>query len=1590
MSINNNVKTIDIDKLKSSILSNSINVLYPNLIQRHKNLLLDYATRVFYVLFCLYSDDVNEISFITELSQNNYECMNWIITFLLPYINIDSGKTYELSSIEDIYTKKLKDVDINKDCPSYKFSNIQYGRYMYSDSDKSKIKELDFDEDHIKHNYILLLDSIIKSSHKLCVNWIDIIPFSLNHLLNDRPNLLLNTEKKFNSRSLSDIDVIKISDVSDISITSYESIKNDLNSLNVEDIYNTIRNYFYEDIRKVKYLIYDIVIKTDSGDNILSPAIYILNTIFFNSAFLTNVLANNNYEDLTEKDKTVFEDILNVVINKLENNEDYPLDQLSIDRTSLSRLFRSIVMSFDLFNRDRKLAGYKPINKDYINEDLDEIKDEFDVSFKYNQENMIGDLLENFKSIKPDYLYEFFSSSILKFKTTYYGYCLLNESKTDITKNIYSSENLVVGLNKKLKAQAPLIKAITFKNLYNYAKSLSIYKIKDGFGKYPRYYQSFTKKDKKEILDRLNFKNNDWFNVKRYLRYTLTFSDPTKTFNVDDYNVYLHELIRGYLVKHIFQCLITKGVLSRLLFNPKITDQSISVRRECNKVLKDTIFQKIEDNHYWHNSFYYVSELPYQFSGNLFDYNCDNSWYSMTAIHWVSQIGFFHHYINNRVMYITGATGVGKSVLVPILFMYATKAIDYKSISTTICTQPRTAPTTNNAVQVAKQIGYPIYNKEDNTENEDYYIQFKHSQRKHINNCEHLVLKYVTDGSLLAELKNSMPLLKKIIDFNKNIYSPDNIYDIIIVDEAHEHNKNMDLLLTVIREYCLYNPSLKLVILSATMDNDEPTYRRFYRPINDNLKYPITCDLEHYKLDRINVDRRYHISPPGVGTRGKIVEIYKPGESVLNIVKEIIRNGIVGDILVFQPGEGEITKLIEELNANTPGNIIAIPFFSKLVEYKRKIIEDDKYEFIKMPKNKNFADENVDPNEGISSYTHFIIIATTIAEASLTIKRLSYVIETGTSKRQIYDYNNKTSVLKTLDISESSRLQRKGRVGRIKDGVVYYTYEKDKMKDNKILCEISITNLGDDIYNLLRENNSIKLFDINKITKDIVFREFYLTSENKVFNYKGLSKHFDYSINDYDVKIYNTSQYHPDNLIDNKGSFYIVHPDEPNLIRDLAGRIVGIRNKDDVTYYNYLSEKYGYVTSNKMNSFFDDLEIMNYLTDKDLGYEKTKYGFFVNTAIDTFPTYLDRNYARVLLNSILFYNDLNNKLNDNVNDIIIIISSLSQTVLSNDITKLFTPDEQKRINVDRLLNIIKKNINGDIYVILDIFKSLLNFINHDNILSIEENIKYYCIDKKKNYSVLLKLIKTFDVSDKSEKREEHVEKIINYIVDIKHAQTLKNRISEFLTRYLEFFDQQIFNKIINFIKIYLLIRDCVLRLYNPNKRDINYVDDIVKYSIKYKYYDVSDKHIMSFLLALPYNLVTQIKTTNNYISMYNPQVNNIYVIKKLKILRNSRNAYIESTFIDEMYKKNNLLYLSLDVATDSIMTLINIPDSYLKYLNKIYNKNRLGKLLNSKQKSISKYLKKINFEKEKKIPHTNFEYGVNLYVSSIQRIISVL
>ena len=1156
-------------------------------------------------------------------------------------------------------------------------------------------------------------------------------------------------------------------------------------------------------------------------------------------------------------------------------------------------------------------------------------------------------------TIKPQFMYEHLRKLIERIKHTIYGTIMFDYKK----ENILDDSKII---DNPIRQNYRILEQLTLKNIYNFAKSLSRYKKGKEYPVYAKHWKSLEPDEKTEILNRLNGKNNflDWFNVKRYIRYILTgLKKDVTTINIDTYNLELYNIIAvHYIVEIVFKSLIYKGVLSELKPNKILTDKTFTPRTDRAEIVKKMdpkIFSTNVDNPY-QLAYSYLSELPYLFSGDIIQEN-KSAWFSLYALDWVSQIGFCHKYISQRVSYLTGATGVGKSTQVPKLYMYYLKAIDYNSSGSVVCTQPRKAPTKKNAEQVSKELGFPIF--KDYKDTDYYYVQMHHKTQQHKANVSHLSLKYITDGTLVQELKNVSPIMKSI-DFTGKKMSNLNTYDIVIIDEAHEHGKNMDILLTLMRDFTYLNPSIRLVILSATMDDDEPVYRRYYRDINDNQKYPYDCSLRDNNLDRINVDRRYHISPVGLGTTHKIQETYLDGANPVDIVKTLVREGLKGDILIFQPGEADIIKIVEELNKNTPDDVIAIPFLSSLTDYKKSFIEDIDKTFgsLRISKQDNFA-KVTSLTEGINSYNNCIICSTNIAEASITIRRLYYVIETGTRKTSMYSYTRRMAKLVTLNISESSRLQRKGRVGRTGPGHVYYTYKKGLMENNKILFEFSTGNISDVIFSSIQEKlneNQITLANLlkNKQIKEQFF-SLYNTSKG-VFNYRGNPTQYDY---DYDKKYvpqkFDTG-YDSKTLYDANGNFYIVHPEELYIERDLMGRIKASLKKD-INYKN------GVIESKKINSFYEDLFMKKYIEKVNEGlsnvggevYYRTQFGKLINELILTFSDFEDQIFAEMLTFSTFF---------NTTTDIARIVSLLAS--LKGDILNMFYELDKNSYDLTTFKSMFT-NTGSEFEVLNQLGKEIIKYVLVGiNINEIDEQIAKQF---KLSYNDYKKMIDNFDrieTDDDGKKSKINRESIFTVRVKsiLFHPKLDEsiNTISSILKINPTF--------IKDFLELFLLSADKVKSLNFPNKRKKTYTVDIELFKKDFipEIKENIDPIILTMMHVQPFNVAKRIIPTKYFLSVYAPSSENIYGLGTYKQKQKKGITYDPLLLIRNEYSTGYIFYYTINVQRETVVCLAHITKEYLEIFNHLYNYDRLNKVSSEEFQKVEKYIVKIN---DPKIPH---------------------
>ncbi|KAI5187995.1 pre-mRNA-splicing factor ATP-dependent RNA helicase DHX16 [Nematocida homosporus] len=256
---------------------------------------------------------------------------------------------------------------------------------------------------------------------------------------------------------------------------------------------------------------------------------------------------------------------------------------------------------------------------------------------------------------------------------------------------------------------------------------------------------------------------------------------------------------------------------------------------------------------------------------------------------------------------------------------------------------------------------------------------------------EQTMIRYVTDGTLLRDFIDD-PLVKK--------------YKAVIIDEVHERTINIDLLLGLVKDAIRDRPDLKIIIMSATMATEK------------FLTYLPGSATFHIKSRSYPIDLKY--TP--LSSHEKYVE------KAIKTVIDIHNTQPPGDILVFLTGEDEIETCCREISSlqrSFKNKLVPLPLYSSLPLYAQNAIFEDKG-------------------------GRKVIFATNIAETSITIESIVYVIDCGYSKQKVFDSAMKSEMLLKLLISKSSADQRKGRAGRVRAGICYRLYEEEvyhKMED---------------------------------------------------------------------------------------------------------------------------------------------------------------------------------------------------------------------------------------------------------------------------------------------------------------------------------------------------------------------------------------------------------------------------------------------------------------------------------------------------------------------------------------------------------------
>jgi ATP-dependent helicase HrpA len=247
------------------------------------------------------------------------------------------------------------------------------------------------------------------------------------------------------------------------------------------------------------------------------------------------------------------------------------------------------------------------------------------------------------------------------------------------------------------------------------------------------------------------------------------------------------------------------------------------------------------------------------------------------------------------------------------------------------------------------------------------------------------VLKLMTDGILLAETQGD-PLLRA--------------YDTLILDEAHERSLNIDFLLGYLKQLAEKRKDLKVVVTSATIDAEKFSKHFHGAPVIEvsGRLYPVELRYRPVEGDKEDTTRK------------------EEEQALADAVAELCRGG-QGDVLVFLPGEREIRKAAEVLGKSIKG-VEILPLYSRLSN----------------------ADQDRVFHPGGSQR---VVLATNVAETSLTVPRIRCVVDTGEARVKRYSYRNKVEMLRVENISQAAAKQRSGRCGRVADGICVRLYSEE-------------------------------------------------------------------------------------------------------------------------------------------------------------------------------------------------------------------------------------------------------------------------------------------------------------------------------------------------------------------------------------------------------------------------------------------------------------------------------------------------------------------------------------------------------------------
>ncbi|WP_457187216.1 ATP-dependent RNA helicase HrpA [Nocardioides sp. P5_E3] len=369
---------------------------------------------------------------------------------------------------------------------------------------------------------------------------------------------------------------------------------------------------------------------------------------------------------------------------------------------------------------------------------------------------------------------------------------------------------------------------------------------------------------------------------------------------------------------------------------------------------------------------------------------------------------------DHQVVIVAGETGSGKTTQLPKICLELGRGLGSAGGGKLIGhTQPRRIAARSVAERIAEELGTELGDVVG------YQVRFTDRTSRASR------VKLMTDGILLAELQRDRDLRK---------------YDTIIIDEAHERSLNIDFLLGYLRRLLPRRPDLKVIITSATIDVDRFA-AHFRAPVVEvsGRTYPV------------EVRYRPLLELPESDDDGDPVQRDQT-EAILDAVRELSAEG-PGDVLVFLPGEREIRDTADAFDALKSDRLEIVPLYSRLSAADQ---------------HKVFSSH--------SSIVRRVVLATNVAETSLTVPGIRYVVDTGVARISRYSVRTKVQRLPIEPISQASANQRSGRCGRVSEGIAIRLYSEEDFEARPEFTDPEI--LRTNLASVILQMASLRLGDI--------------------------------------------------------------------------------------------------------------------------------------------------------------------------------------------------------------------------------------------------------------------------------------------------------------------------------------------------------------------------------------------------------------------------------------------------------------------------------------------------------------------------------